>query len=141
MIAEDDGDNEKEDDGDDDDGDDEGGDDDDDGDDDDIGDDDGDDHHDDDDGSDDDDLAGWGWSGGRDGCWRMLGSNILNYYDASTEATANIPSCHSATKAVGCSAHQRSWHTCCMLRLHRNLRANLSKERGTRIKNQQERRK
>ena len=90
----------------------------------------------------DDDLAfaGLSWSGGMDGCLRMLWSNLrTNYdYDASTQATADIPSVHAATRAVGCSPHQRSWHTCCMLHLHRDPRVNLSKEKGIRIENQQE---
>ena len=86
----------------------------------------------------DDDLAfaGLSWSGGRDGCWRMLWSNLRTNYDASTEATAGIPSVHAATRAVGCSPHPRSWHACCMLHLHRDPRANLSKEKGIRIENQ-----
>ena len=60
-------------------------------------------------------------------------------YDASTEATANVPTFHAATRAMGCSPHKRSWHTCCMLHLHRDPRASSSNENGVGIENQQER--
>ena len=116
--------------------------DDDDDDDDDYDDDDDDDDDDDVDGDDDDHLAcaGLGWSGGRDGFWRMLGSNVLNYHDASTEATANIPSWHAATRTVGCSTPAEEL----IYLLHATLprpHASLSKDKGFRIENQQERRK
>ena len=100
--------------------------------------------HDDDDNEDDDDvtttlrLQVWVEVGGRDGCWRMLWSSLRTNYDASTEATADITSVHAATRAVGCSPHQRSWHTCGMLHLHRDPRANLSKGKGIRIEKRQE---
>ena len=41
---------------------------------------------------------------------------------------ANIPWCHVATIAVGCSPHWRSRRTCCMLRLYPDAQANLSEK-------------